>query len=477
MRSSLDRWRVAALLALIAAAPSCGGDDEPAPDTTAPGTAAPETAATEESGDSTTPDAAPNGSAGGSAGSEPSDSPGPEAADPIDEERATVRRFIEIAREGALAKRPQAAQRLGGMGEIAIEELRALLAENELEDLGLELLRAYAELGVEPGAQDLRDVLWEAVSDPDFPYRPAATMNLAATARADEWTAFEPLLGDPLSEVRAAALGAIGTLDDRELEQKLDAALLDENDAVRRVAADLLVTWGHEDALRWLYEDLFRSDRFFELETGKNARYESARVLRRLLSDRALFGYQPREEPSSEANVNALAELGAAIEARIGDGGRRPPAFALRSDAQIGGVLGLEVRSCRRGEFFVAISDDDRLTVGTAHPVEYALAPGTSEAVAALVAERFENEAATLWGEPGCDLECYRLVAAGDAAPRVLRVMKGPEKVEDLRPDPLDAVADALLSALPSGIELAEGGADLAQRLGAALDSVGGATR
>lgn len=403
------------------------------------------------------------------------------AADPADEERALVERWLTIAREGTAVKRPQAAQRLGDMGEPAIEALRTLLADpaTELEDLGPELLRPLAELG----ADDLREALWSAVVDPDFPYRPAATTWLAATAREGEWSRFAPLLDDPLSAVRAEAVVAIGTLDDRSLEPILDAALLDENDTVRRAAADLLVTWGHDDALRWLYEDLWRSDRFFELETGKTARYESARVLRRLLDDRALFGYQPREEPSSEANAIALAELGAAIEARIGAGNgsdaeaRRPPAFALRSDVVVDGVLGLEIRSCRRGEYFVAVSADDRLIVGTAHPVEYQLEPGTANAIAALVEARLGAEDATLWGELGCDLECYRVLGSDEGTTRVLRVMKGPEEVRDLRPTPLDEVARVLVEAVPEGIEPGEAGDDLAQRLTDALRSVGGATR
>jgi len=463
--------RTAALLVLAALASACGAD-EPTPE---PG-ATPAVEGASENMDAAPDEPAPTGSPD-SAANATADAEAPSATevggDPVDEERARVLRFIEIAREGTLAKRPQAAQRLGGMGELAIEELRALLAENELEDLGAELLRPFAELG----ADDLRAELWSAVDDLDYPYRPAATTWLANTARDGEWPRFEALLSDPLSAVRAAAITAVGTLDDRALEPVLDEALLDESDTVRRAAADLLVTWGHDDALRWLYEDLWRSDRFFELETGKTARYESARVLRRLLDDRALFGYQPREEPTNEANTIALAELGALIEERIGTGGRRPPSYAVRSDVVVDGVLGVEVRSCRRGEYFVAVAPDDRLVVGTAHPVEYPLEPGTAAALAALLDARLAGVDATLWGELGCDLECYRVSLPGESTPRVLRVMKGPEEVEDLRPDPLDEVVRTLVGAVPEGIDPGEAGADLAQRLDAALRSVGGETR
>jgi hypothetical protein len=402
-----------------------------------------------------------------------------DAADPIAEERALAERMVSIACEGTLAKRPQAAQRLSAMGEAAVLAVRQVVGTttHDLARLGPDLLRPMAELD----APDLRERLWEAVTDADYPYRPAATKWLAETARDDEWARFEPLLADPLSSVRAAALSSIATRDDRSLVPMLEAALEDRSDVVRRAAADLLVQWDRAYALRWLFEDLSRTDRFFDLETGESARYESARVLRRLLDDRALFGYQPGVDPNDPANHAALTALGAAIEARVGADERRPPAFARSTDVVVDGVLGLEIRSCRRGEYFVAIADDDRLVVGTGRPTEYALEPGASARIADLVAARFDaTEGPTMWGELGCDIECYRVRVPGGPN-LVLRVMKGPEEVDDLRPDLLDELVRALVAEVPTDVRPSGlGGSDddtLRALLSAALESVGGDLR
>lgn len=420
----------------------------------------------------------------GDGASEPDPEPGAPAARTAPDGSAApspVARMIDIARSGPFTKRPQAAARLGTMGAPAIAALRELVAREPLADLGPELLQPMAELE----ADDLRERLWTAANDVTFPYRPAAAAWLARTARAGEWARFEALEADPLSAVRAAAIDAIGTLDDRALTPVLEAALRDPSDAVRRRAADWLVTWGHDFALRWLLEDLFRSDRYFDLETGKNARYESARVLRRLLDDRHLFGYEPREAPTAAANVAALEQLARLVSERIGVDERVPPPFARRSDVAVDGVLGLELRSCRRGEFFLAVTADDRLVVGTGHPVEFQLAPGAAERLAELVAARTAGSQTDLWGELGCDVECYRVRTAGAAdRTRVLRVMKGPEEIEDLRPDALDDVARALLAEIPDTIEGRPGGraigdaeATFEALLTEALRSVGGELR
>jgi len=389
---------------------------------------------------------------------------------------AQARRFVEIARTGALAKRPQAAQRLGTLGEPAVLALHEVIGTTtrDLARVGPELLAPMGALGDEA----LRARLWAAVVDRDFPYRPAATQSLAETARASEWPAFEELLADPLSAVRSSTLAAFGVLDAREREALVVARLEDTSDLVRRTAADLLARWERPYALRWLVEDLARSDRFFELESGENARYEAARLLRRHF-DRELFGYDPAEDPSAPGNAAALARLAEEIDRRAGADGPRPSARVQRSSVSVTGVLGLEVRSCRRGEFHVAIGDDDVLRIGLGHPVEVPLEPGAAQRLAALLAERFPVATEPqLVGELGCDLECYRL-RTGDGGALIVRVMKGPDEVPDLRPAHLDAVAAALLAELPGtlaadvAVPAAEGAFDAL--LDAALASVGGA--
>ncbi|MEZ5978700.1 MAG: HEAT repeat domain-containing protein [Planctomycetota bacterium] len=395
-----------------------------------------------------------------------------EAAPTESPDDVQAKRMLEIARTGAPGKRPQAAARLATLGEAAARALRDVVGatNDDLGTLGPELLPAIAGVG----DAELRARVWSAVHDSDFPYRPAATTALARTATADELGAFEALLEDPLSYTRSAAVEAFAVVDDRAKEDVVRGLLRDPSDIVRRAAADLLATWGEAWALRWLVEDLGRTDRFFELETGRNARYESARVLRGHL-DRELFGYKAGDEPTTAENVAAIAAVREAVEARAGADAPRPPDFALVSDEVVDGVLGLEIRSCRRGEYFLAVTDDDRLLVGTGHPRSFALRPGAAERLVALAAKEFaEPDTTPLYGEFGCDQECYRL-GAGDGERFVVRVMKGPQGPKDLRPERLDATAGALLAEIPEDLRLEGDDRGFVEELRDALRAVGGA--
>lgn len=447
-------------LAVAVCAGSCGGGDDGA------------SLGATSAGDTT--GAAVDG-ASSPAGAAPAQQGSPSAETKTDDPLADARRMVEIARTGALGKRPQAAQRLATMGASGAAALREVIGESthDLARLGPELLLALASVG----DSELRGRVWAAVLDTNYPYRPAATQALAASTTVDEWSAFEVLFADPLSAVRAAAVGALATTDDRRHEARLVALLADTNDGVRRAAADLLAKWGHAFALRWLVEDLARSDRYFEYETGEAARYDAARLLRRHF-ERELFGYDPALAPDDPNNAAALAALAAAVEERAGGDERRPQPFARRSTVAVDGVFGLEVRSCRRGEFHVAVSSDDRLFVGLGNPSIVPLAAGAAQRLAALAATIYPTGGApVLVGELGCDLECYRL-RAGDGAALVVRVMKGPEEVPDLRPAELDRLAAALLAELPGDLPAkvvvpgSEGAFDAL--LDAALASVGG---
>jgi hypothetical protein len=449
---------LAVVLAVGVCAGGCGGADDVA-------SGAANDAASAAANDTSAPaGAAPAQDGGASAGANDED--------PL----AAARRMVEIATSGALGKRPQAAQRLATMGASGAAALREVVGEStrDLARLGPELLLALASVG----DTELRGRVWAAVLDTDYPYRPAATQALAASTTVDEWSAFEVLFTDPLSAVRAAAIGALATTDDRRHEARLVALLSDTNDGVRRAAADLLAKWGHAFALRWLVEDLARSDRYFEYETGEAARYDAARLLRRHF-ERELFGYDPALAPDDPNNATALVALAAAVEERAGGDERRPAEFARRSSVAIEGVFGLEVRSCRRGEFHVAVSSDDRLFVGLGNPSIVPLAEGAAQRLAQLAATTYPTGGAPLLvGELGCDLECYR-VRAGDGTALVVRVMKGPEEVPDLRPAELDRLAAALLAELPGDLPAkvvvpgSEGAFDAL--LDAALASVGGA--
>ncbi|MEO0649852.1 MAG: HEAT repeat domain-containing protein, partial [Planctomycetota bacterium] len=189
------------------------------------------------------------------------------------DEPSKVERWIELAREGAPQVRPQAAQRLvdaGSEGAIALK--RAAGANNtDLAALGADLVEVLARFE-DP---ELRLLAWRAVDDPDFPWRPAATRSLAQAPADAELPRFVELLSDPIPAVRVAALGAFPDTAAGMVANLFYACLSDEDGRVRRAAAYELARRDLAWAKLWLVEELERSDRWFEVDTGRFARFEA----------------------------------------------------------------------------------------------------------------------------------------------------------------------------------------------------------
>ena len=373
-----------------------------------------------------------------------------------------LERLLRDAREGAPVVRPQAAQRLVALGQPAAERLLAECGEGprDLALLGADLVGV---LGRFENAE-LRDRLWAAVADVDFPWRPAAVKGLAETARDEEAARYGELLADPLAAVRVAALGAFEALELRGRKAAVEARLTDGDDRVRRAAAALLDDWGEPWALAWLVEELKREDRYFESPTGRTARYEAIRLIAARLGER--FGYRPGQPPSEEANRAALAEIEARCRERAGGELPELPAVARAAPATEGDVIGLELRSCRRGEFYLRWNRDDTLLVGKGNAVRVSLPEGTVAGLLAAAREQLgELGDERSWGAGGCDAEVFRWVPEGESRARVYRVSKGPQAVEGLRPAELGRLAEGLLATVPEGVE--DG---LRERVGAALE-------
>ena len=398
-------------------------------------------------------------------------------------EESKLERYLRAAREGSPAVRPQAAKRLVGLGAPAAARL---LAEVGPEGAGLAGLGR--DLVAELGALDepaFRPHLWRALSDPDFPWRPAAARALAVRAASAEAARFRARLADPLPEVRVAALDALAAVGVEEDHARARALLADESGRVRRRAAAWLADRGERDALWWLYEELLRDDRYFAVPAGRAARFEAWKLLRERIevdegaASASGTAFQAGKGPV--ANADALADLARRVRVVAGERPELPP-VARAASAPTDDRLGLELRSCRRGELFLRWTADDRLLVGLGNAAELPLPEGTVAKLTEVVDGLLEPLAdERTFGIPGCDLERFHLRTERDGRSKTWLCSKGPEALAGLRPAPLERVLGPLLASIPetygSEGELDPRLADLRQRVVEGLTAVGGAPR
>ncbi|MBL8900936.1 MAG: HEAT repeat domain-containing protein [Planctomycetes bacterium] len=384
-----------------------------------------------------------------------------------------IDQWIEHARGGKPAVRPQAAQRLVRAGAPAAARLLALAGSTSKEcaALGPDLIESFGAFESEP----LRAKLLEALRDPDFPWRPAAARGLAAKPKPAERALVLALLEDPLAAVRAAAIDALRALGEKEARDVLASRLADEDDRVRRRAAALLSDWGDRTSLAWLLEDLARSDSFFDRATGQMARYEAWTFLKtRLEGTSRSIAFQPQWAPSEVQAVDARGALAQALFSTA----KSPsiPPLARAAQPAIDEVLGLELRSCRKGEFFLRWNSRDELWVGLGNAARLPLAPGTSEKLLAAADAAFRKLGAErFFGEPGCDLEDYLWRPAGSPRAEVFRLSKGPQAVQGLRPAALQELARLLVASLPTETDASDPRTvELARRVREALIALGG---
>lgn len=399
------------------------------------------------------------------------------------QEETQAERMLRLAREGSPVVRPQAARRLVTLGDAAIEAVLAASAGTPagLGRLGKDVVLVLSEL------EDarLRALLWEALDDLDFPWRPAAAAGLASSAREDERARFLGLAADRLALVRVAALGPLAAARSDAARAALHAALSDPDARCRRAAVDHLAAAGERWALRALQRDLFQDDTFFDRDVGRALRAEAARVLRRHLPELEAFAaYDPSAPAWDAGNRAPLASLAEALSALPAG----PPEQALdvlrvppRPRAPAVAVLGLELTSCRHGELLLRLTEDDRLLVGVGRPVSLPLPAGTTGRVLAAAQQATAAPAlavepgdARFYGSAGCDREVLLIAPGGDArALRAWEVSKGSDPVPDLRPEALGRALAGIVAALP---EAAVEGAPTGLRgsVREALASIGG---
>ncbi|MCZ6598665.1 MAG: hypothetical protein O7B99_13585 [Planctomycetota bacterium] len=371
-------------------------------------------------------------------------------------------RYVRLAREGSPIVRPQAARRLVRLGRPAAERLLVECGEGprDMGALGADLVEVLGELD----DARLRAKLWQALEDKDFPWRPSAARSLASTARAAEADRYHVMATDHLSAVRTAAMTAFERADLRQRQTMLLALLQDPHDRVRREAARVLDAWGNSCMLAYLVEDLRRDDRFFQLETGKEARFAAIAILERRFGDR--FGYRPEQSPRVKVNRDAIEAIDRKTRELCWGGLPELPAIARAGRATEGDLIGLEVRSCRRGEFFLRWSRDDVLYVGTGRSARVQLPEGTVARLAkqmAPVVEELSEEA--FWGAPGCDWEVFYWQPDPEARPVALRISKGPDAVPGLRPGKLAELAARLVATVPENAHAGDPAVDQDPRL------------
>lgn len=404
------------------------------------------------------------------------DAPSAQAADA--EQAAKIDKYIDVARTGRIPVRPQAARRLVKLGAPAAARLVQLAGEDGagIEGMGQYLVEALGEFE-DPA---LRALLWKRVADKGFAWRAPAARGLATRPQASELERFFGFTRDPLAEVRRAGVLGLGALDaerERSLRRVQDL-IGDPNDRVRRAAAAQLARWGRAAYLYVLSVELERTDTYFGVPFGEQARFAALRLLKELLGED--FGFVAEDAPTSEGNAAALTALRAEILERSGGSLPMLPGLALAGGPTEGDVLGLELRSCRAGELFLRWNEGDVLYVGTGRAAKVELAPGTvAELLRAARAAAAACGDDRYWGSVGCDIEQVR-VAGEDGALTTLLVSKGQAAVPDLRPAALDALLPALLETLPNawpGAGVDPRLALLRDRTADALAAIGGAPR
>jgi len=407
-----------------------------------------------------------------------------------------IDRLIVHAQSGSAVIRPQAAERLARIGKPAADRLYAMAGTSlgELARLGPSLIEVLGRFD-DPR---FRALLWPAMEDAEFPWRPAVSRSLAHRPLAAEWDRLVGFLEDPIAPVRLATLDALALLsggDDAERAASFDALaaarLGDDNDVVRRRAAVLLDGRGHSRALLWLLEDLQRTDTYFDLPTGEAARYAAVNALQSLDID--LAGFEAFVPPTAEPNQLALAKLrerllarASAAEAKLPEAARQLVPRSVPAIARVGGPvegarLGLLLKSCRRGDYYLRWTDDDQLIIGYGNPARVQLPEGTTARLMAVAdAAQEANPGKVYWGRPGCDMESFRMPRVGepaDARLQQLILSKDERPAPDLRPAALSTLGAAMAASIPGEQALDASDPrtrDLARRLRGAFASIGG---
>ncbi len=326
---------------------------------------------------------------------------------------------------------------------------------------------------IEKLAAEMRAALWRSTTDRAFAWRVGVVDGLGESPLPQELSRFPILLQDPLSSVRRVSLTGLAHLPQESIQVCLKRAIpLEHDDRVQREMAKLAVQVGVKEMAWVLFDDLDNTETYFDQPVGHRARIEAARQLAECLP--LAPKVVPQNKPGTSLAIREEAALEAYLEEHIGP---QPKPSKPLSGLEFKGkeTVGLELRSCREGEFFLTWSSADQLWVGRSDPLVLALPEGTVAKLIELANSTAEVMGKDyLTGKPGCDMESFHFRLPPERPRQRFLVCKGPEPVPGLRPDALQVASEALLASLPNGDHADARAHRLQDQIRRALVSIGG---
>ncbi len=350
----------------------------------------------------------------------------------------SLERLVERANHQNPYLSAQAAKALEAHGLAALPVVEAFVARRSIHALSAPVTSWLGVLN-DPRATA---ILVRAVADREFPWRPFAVRALALKPGPDERALFRRLLDDPLTPVRESAalslkIGFVPEAGDAFAETlRLRGLLTDASFDVRAAAAESLRARNDHSGVPVMLGALELTRRFFDLDFGELARRRAFDLVSPVLG--AGISFEPGAPPDQRA---FWAEIARARWARseLSAAASRPSGAEWAPDV-VGVVFGLEVRSCRRGDAFVRLTEDGRIIVG-----QYDLRAAKldderlAEIRGALQSGR-ATPSASLYGRGGCDYERYYFPDEDG----LIKVTVGPEG----RPAGLRRLSGLLLGAI-----------------------------
>ncbi len=277
--------------------------------------------------------------------------PAQDPADPFDDA------VTKAVTHGRYAVRRAAAGKIARAGDDAVPAIRRYVDAHGPNPLPLELVDALAQADTRGAALEAMLTGW--ATDRKFYWRSQALGGLARRGVAAARPLFEAALDDPSHLFRiegARGLLSVAAADDEDTKARVRALLRDADPRVRLRVALMLLERGDGGGAAQIGEAVFGAERtFLDDRWGAREAMLAVRELDRIagLDVTAILG-DDADAASSARNVLEAWVQGA------------EPDFRAPEPTQPGvpPLFGVEVRSCRNGDLFLAVWPDGRVTEG-----------------------------------------------------------------------------------------------------------------
>ncbi|MCC6672231.1 MAG: HEAT repeat domain-containing protein [Planctomycetes bacterium] len=278
------------------------------------------------------------------------------AAAAQDTRPADLREEVQRANEHRrLQIRLAAAARLSQAGDAAVPAIHEYQQAKGGDAITLGLVEAMARS--EPKGEATLGLLAGWAREPAFFWRAQALAGLAA-ARRDEYRAlFTAALRDPAHLFRLHGARGLWLLRRPSDREPVLALLRDEDPRLRVQLAAFLLDEGELSGVPLLLGALADTREFLGDPWGRREAGIAFQALRRFAGQD--FGYVAGREPA--ANAAAIEAFRAFARARLGDAVPADLPPAPRDPVTAGGI---EIRSCRHGDWFLRWNDLGELFVG-----------------------------------------------------------------------------------------------------------------